>query len=1068
MEPLQQWGEEVEDGAIYSVTLQRVRAEPAAHGGPCPLAGAGPPCPFVQYRTCKLRRLRAGTLPQLVRGLVSASAESDPGYLPSFLATYRAFATPGRVLELLLPLGPDSAVLQVLELWLRDHPEDFREPPQHPSLRQLHGYLRQAAPGSEGCARAEGLLQSFQEEPGDEQAEPESKRLWATTPRCRLSPGYNPCLRLSPGYNFQLHLSSASACPLATTPTSACPLPPPVPWPQPPPLPVPWLQPLPPPVPCLHLSPGHNPHCHLSPGHNPHLRLSPASACPLATTPASACPLPLPVPWLQPPPPPVPWLQPPPPPVPCLCLSPGYNHHLRLSPASACPLATTSTSTCPLPLPDPWLQPPPPPVPCLRLSPGYNHRLRLSPASTCPLATTPASTCPLATTPASTCPLPPPVPWLQLSSLPVPWLQFPPSACPPHPQLQPPPPPVPQLQPPSICPPPGSSTTTTSPLATAPPLPVHLSPSSAHPLAGTPQRLSPSQASVQPADLMPCAVSPAGCESPGDGPLVLGGEGGPEGCGESPDLLSFSVEEVAEQLTLMDIELFMQVRPFHCLGCVWSQRDREGAAPSVRATVAQFNAVTSCVVASVLGDVQLRAPQRARLLEKWVAIAQHCCVLRNFSSLRAVISALQSSPVHRLKRTWAAVSRDTMGIFRKLSQIFSDDKNHLSCREILLQGDAAQGVPEGAPSPRVARKATQKLNPPEKPAAPPPGTVPYLGTFLTDLVMLDTALPDFLEGGLINFEKRRKEAEILLRIQQLQASCRGYALRPNPPVLAAFQRHGRLAEEQSYRVSRLIEPPADSCPNSPRVKRSLSKRFSSLLLGAEALPPRLPSAKGSISPAGTGSSCEADEGPSAPCFPEVGGPLGKSLLELPVSTCPPEEPPSPLARCPGSPLYNQQGADSCIVRVSVDNAHGNLYRSILLTSQDKTPAVVLRGLQKHGLDGTPPGAFQLLQLLGGGRELLIPDGANAFYAMNPAANFDFVLRRKGPPSPRLPRPTTAHKTPPPLPPSPALTTEPPLPSPPGPFSPPAPRRPGTPPCSPLSSLPAPSTSPRQPPPASPP
>ncbi|XP_039370637.1 ral guanine nucleotide dissociation stimulator-like 3 [Mauremys reevesii] len=674
MEPLQQWGEEVEDGAIYSVTLQRVRAEPAAHGGPCPLAGAGPPCPFVQYRTCKLRRLRAGTLPQLVRGLVSASAESDPGYLPSFLATYRAFATPGRVLELLLPLGPDRAVLQVLELWLRDHPEDFREPPQHPSLRQLHGYLRQAAPGSEGCARAEGLLQSFQEEPRDEQAEPES------------------------------------------------------------------------------------------------------------------------------------------------------------------------------------------------------------------------------------------------------------------------------------------------------------------------------------------------CESPGDGPLVLGGEGGPEGCGESPDLLSFSVEEVAEQLTLMDIELFMQVRPFHCLGCVWSQRDREGAAPSVCATVAQFNAVTGCVVASVLGDVQLRAPQRARLLEKWVAIAQHCCVLRNFSSLRAVISALQSSPVHRLKRTWAAVSRDTMGIFRKLSQIFSDDKNHLSCREILLQGDAAQGIPEGAPSPRVARKATQKLNPPEKPVAPPPGTVPYLGTFLTDLVMLDTALPDFLEGGLINFEKRRKEAEILLRIQQLQASCRGYALHPNPPVLAAFQRHGRLAEEQSYRVSRLIEPPADSCPNSPRVKRSLSKRFSSLLLGAEALPPRLPSAKGSISPAGTGSSCEADEGPNAPCSPEMGGPLGKSLLELPVSTCPPEEPPSPLARRPGSPLYNQQGADSCIVRVSMDNAHGNLYRSILLTSQDKTPAVVLRGLQKHGLDGTPPGAFQLLQLLGGGRELLIPDGANAFYAMNPAAHVDVVLRRKGPSPCLWPLPITPPTT----------------------------------------------------------
>ncbi|XP_038235235.1 ral guanine nucleotide dissociation stimulator-like 3 isoform X1 [Dermochelys coriacea] len=705
-EPLQRWGEEVEDGAIYSVTLQRVRADPATNGGLCPLAGVGTPCPFVQYRTCKLRRLRAGTLPQLVRGLVSAHAEGDPGYLPSFLATYRTFATPGRVLELLLLLGPDRAVLQVLELWLRDHPEDFREPPQHPSLRQLHGYLRQAAPGSEGCARAEGLLQGFQEEPGDEQVEPE------------------------------------------------------------------------------------------------------------------------------------------------------------------------------------------------------------------------------------------------------------------------------------------------------------------------------------------------GCESPGAGPLALGGKGGPEGCGEPPDLLSFSVEEVAEQLTLMDIELFVRVRPFHCLGCVWSQRDRkvgEGAAPSVRATVAQFNAVTGCVVASVLGDVQLRAPQRARLLEKWVTIAQHCYFLRNFSSLRAVISALQSSPVYRLKRTWAAISRDTMGIFRKLSQIFSDDKNHLSCREILLQGDAAQGTPDRA------RKATQQVNPPEKPAAPPPATVPYLGTFLTDLVMLDTALPDFLEGGLINFEKRRKEAEILLRIRQLQASCGGYALRPNPPVLAAFQRHARLSEERSYRLSRLVEPPADSCPSSPHVTRSLSKRFSSLLLGSEALPLQLPSAKGSISPSGTGSSCEADEGPSAPCSPEMGGPLCKSLLELPLSTCPPGEPPSPLARRPCSPLYNQQGADSCVVRVSMDNAHGNLYKSILLTSQDKTPAVVLRALQKHSLEGTPPGDFQLLQLLGGGRELLIPDGANAFYAMNPAADFNFVLRRKGPPSSCLPPPSPAHRAPTPLPRSPALTTEPPLLSPLEPLLPPAPRSPATPP-----------------------
>jgi ral guanine nucleotide dissociation stimulator-like 1 len=44
------------------------------------------------------------------------------------------------------------------------------------------------------------------------------------------------------------------------------------------------------------------------------------------------------------------------------------------------------------------------------------------------------------------------------------------------------------------------------------------------------------------------------------------------------------------------------------------------------------------------------------------------------------------------------------------------------------------------------------------------GTIPYLGTFLTDLTMIDTAIPDTVVDGLINFDKRRKEFEVLAQV----------------------------------------------------------------------------------------------------------------------------------------------------------------------------------------------------------------------------------------------------------------------------------------------------------------
>lgn len=72
-------------------------------------------------------------------------------------------------------------------------------------------------------------------------------------------------------------------------------------------------------------------------------------------------------------------------------------------------------------------------------------------------------------------------------------------------------------------------------------------------------------------------------------------------------------------------ELFVRLVPYHCLGSLWSQRDkkgREGVCWSVRATVRQFNKLANAVLASCLWPTKLRSQQRAVLLEKWISVAE--------------------------------------------------------------------------------------------------------------------------------------------------------------------------------------------------------------------------------------------------------------------------------------------------------------------------------------------------------------------------------------------------------------------------------------------------------------
>nr|XP_054357401.1 ral guanine nucleotide dissociation stimulator isoform X2 [Pongo pygmaeus] len=506
---------------------------------------------------------------------------------------------------------------------------------------------------------------------------------------------------------------------------------------------------------------------------------------------------------------------------------------------------------------------------------------------------------------------------------------------------------------------------------------------------------------------------------------------------EKPHLLAFPPDLVAEQFTLMDAELFKKVVPYHCLGSIWSQRDKKGKehlAPTIRATVTQFNSVANCVITTCLGDRSTKAPDRARVVEHWIEVARECRILKNFSSLYAILSALQSNSIHRLKKTWEDVSRDSFRIFQKLSEIFSDENNYSLSRELLIK--------EG-----TSKFATLEMNPKRAQKRPKEtgiiqGTVPYLGTFLTDLVMLDTAMKDYLYGRLINFEKRRKEFEVIAQIKLLQSACNNYSIVPDEQFGAWFRAVERLSETESYNLSCELEPPSESASNTLRTKKNTAivKRWSDRQTPSTELStsgsshskscdqlrcgPYLSSGDiaDALSVHSAGSSSSDVEEINISFVPESpdgqekkfwesasqSSPETSGISSASSSTSSSSASTTPVAAtrthkrsvsglCNSSsalPLYNQQVGDCCIIRVSLDVDNGNMYKSILVTSQDKAPAVIRKAMDKHNLEEEEPEDYELLQILSDDRKLKIPENANVFYAMNSTANYDFVLKKR--------------------------------------------------------------------------
>ncbi|XP_045513157.1 ral guanine nucleotide dissociation stimulator isoform X2 [Pieris brassicae] len=453
----------------------------------------------------------------------------------------------------------------------------------------------------------------------------------------------------------------------------------------------------------------------------------------------------------------------------------------------------------------------------------------------------------------------------------------------------------------------------------------------------------------------------------------------------------------AEQLTRMDMELFKKLVPHQCLGAIWSRRDKDRShdAATVLATVNQFNAVSFRVISTVLVEPILKPLERADILAAWLDIARELRVLKNFSSLKAIISGLQSNPVYRLRKTWALLNKEKAELFEELARIFSEDNNRWAQRELLMREGTAKFADTVGENDRQLQKLLHERGSP----GVSHGTIPYLGTFLTDLTMIDTAIPDTVADGLINFDKRRKEFEVLAQIKLLQGAANAYHLPTDPMFDRWFDSVIILDDREAYQLSCQIEPQTNA-PKERRPKKNENNNGH----------------RKNDSIASTSSSnssqfyCETDgvgtwkrdslERRSSPTRLSHGS-SSSSIPSLDVSLSSANSGPKQLngkvANSPAHPTRN--GPDFYIIRVTyesdcVETEGVVLYKSIMLSNNERTPQVIRNSMLKLNLDGDPDG-YTLAQVLPE-REMVLPANANVYYAVNTAYNLNFILRPRRP------------------------------------------------------------------------
>ena len=240
-------------------------------------------------------------------------------------------------------------------------------------------------------------------------------------------------------------------------------------------------------------------------------------------------------------------------------------------------------------------------------------------------------------------------------------------------------------------------------------------------------------------------------------------------------VLDWEPAQIGEKLISISINLLNKIEFKELYCALFSKKQKEINSPNVMENIKRFNDLTFFVIEDILSYDFPK--DRAKMIDKWVEIAQYCKSRKDQSNCFAIISALNHYLINGLNLTFKEVKNKTKIKLNKIKEYCNLERNNKVFR------DEINSIKQGE------------------------FLVPYLGCLLRDLTYFEEQGKYLEKGNLINLDKIEKVQNALDNFFKFKSSVNNVNINSEKiKELSFFENLEYKSEEELEKISNDLEP----------------------------------------------------------------------------------------------------------------------------------------------------------------------------------------------------------------------------------------------------------------------